>query len=489
MFDFKTKKQDPASQNNSSPTGINGYVSPYSNPANTYTPASANPLPISAPTNELQNQYLTTQASADNLLNDPSTLNQVYANDPQPQISQIPTTPAALEAQIPEPMPTVSEIAGPEITPIEMQNPSSQEPLLQVSQQFDLSNIATLLDLVIQKGASDLHLTVGYPVSLRIDSKLERFGEILTEEQVKTLIYQTLTDSQRELLEVNKEVDLSYAHEGKARFRVNAYNERGNFAAAYRLIPTKIRSLEELGLPPVLYDFTKIPQGLFLVTGPTGSGKSTTLAAMIQEINNNYPKHIITIEDPIEYVHAQSRALIDQRELGSDTHDWNIALRSILRQDPDVVLIGEMRDFETIQAAITIAETGHLVYATLHTNSAAQSVDRIIDVFPPHQQEQIRTQLSGSLKGILSQRLIPKLGGGREAAIELMIVNSAIQNLIREGKTYQIDNIISTSFDIGMTTLERSLVKMIRQGKISVERAQEYAIRPEEVLKLMKTGV
>ncbi len=349
-------------------------------------------------------------------------------------------------------------------------------------------SIKELLDIVIQKNASDLHLTVGYPASIRIDSKLERIGDPLTPDQVKKLIHQTLSPNQKELLEVNKEVDLSYDHDKKARFRVNAYNERGNLAAAYRLIPTRIKTLEELRLPPALYDFTKIPQGLFLVTGPTGHGKSTTLAAMLQEINEHYAEHIITIEDPIEYVYPQGRALVDQRELGEDTHDWSIALKSILRQDPDVVLIGEMRDFETIQSAITISETGHLVFATLHTNSAAQSIDRIIDVFPPHQQEQIRTQLAGSLKGILSQRLIPKLGGGREAAIELMIVTPAIQNLIREGKTYQIDNVISTSYDMGMVTLERSLVKMVREGKITVEMAQEYAIRPEEILKLMKSG-
>lgn len=350
-------------------------------------------------------------------------------------------------------------------------------------------NIKKFLDTVIEKKGSDLHLTVGYPPMLRIDSRLEALGKALTPEEMQKLINQTLTINQKELLEVNKEVDLSYSHGNKARFRVNAYNERGSLAAAFRLIPNEIRSVNDLNLPSTLLDFTRLSQGLFLVTGPTGSGKSTTLASMLQEINLTYPKHILTIEDPIEYVYPKARALIDQRELGTDTHDWNIALRSALRQDPDVVLIGEMRDFETIQAAITIAETGHLVFATLHTNSAAQSIDRIIDVFPPHQQGQIRTQLAGTLKGILSQRLIPKIGGGREAAIELMIVTPAIQNLIREGKTYQIDNIISTSFDIGMVQLERSLVKMIREGKIGVETAQEYAIRPEEIIKLMKSGI
>lgn len=424
----------------------------------------------------------------------------VMTQNPISNVPSVDTSTPVLDIPIPEQdLNTVSQLTN--ISDTQLESGSSE-----LNPEVDLANVITsgdeiglpsngeihikdLLDIVIEKNASDLHLTVGYPASIRIDSKLQRIGNDLTFEQVKGLLYETLSGNQKELLEVNKEVDLSYQHENKARFRVNAYNERGNLAAAYRLIPTKIRTIEELNLPSVLYDFTRIPQGLFLVTGPTGHGKSTTLAAMLQEVNLNYPKHIVTIEDPIEYVYQKAKALVDQRELGQDTHDWGIALRSILRQDPDVVLIGEMRDFETIQAAITIAETGHLVFATLHTNSAAQSIDRIIDVFPPHQQEQIRTQLAGSLKGILSQRLIPTIGGGRRAAVELMIVNPAIQNLIREGKTYQIDNIISTSYDIGMLSLERSLVKMIREGKITVETAQEYAIRPDEVLKLMKTGI
>lgn len=362
-----------------------------------------------------------------------------------------------------------------------------KETTPQVSTQKNLS-INDYLSIVADKDGSDLHLTVGYPGIIRIDGELQNLTkEVLTDEQVESLVFQTLSTSQKELLEINREIDLSYSHP-KARFRVNAYYERGHLAAAYRLIPTRIRTIEELNLPNVIYDFTELSQGLFLLTGPTGSGKSTTLAAMIKQINDTAPVHIITIEDPIEYIYPKGKALIDQRELGQDTHDWNIALRSILRQDPDVVLIGEMRDYETIQSALTIAETGHLVFATLHTNSAAESIDRIIDAFPPHQQSQIRVQLASSLKGVMSQRLVPKIGGGRECATELLIVNPAVQNLIREAKTYQIDNVISTSFDIGMGTLERSLVKMIRDGKITVETAQEYAIRPKEVLKLMKGG-
>lgn len=358
------------------------------------------------------------------------------------------------------------------------------EPVAKVNNAQD---IREYLDLMVEKEASDLHFSVGYAPKMRIDSKLVDIGDPLSDEQVNSLINQTLDTNQKELLDVNRELDFSYNYE-KARFRVNAYHEKGQLAGAFRLIPNKIRGIEELNLPQALYDFTALSQGLFLVTGPTGSGKSTTIAAMIQEINDHQPVHIITIEDPIEYVYPKSRALIDQREMGADTHDWNIALKSILRQDPDVVVIGEMRDFETIQLALTIAETGHLVFATLHTNSSPETIDRIIDVFPPHQQTQVRTQLASSLKGVLSQRLIPKIGGGREAVTELLIVNSAVQNLIREAKVYQIDNVLSTSFDLGMFTLEKSLVKKVREGKISVETAQEYAIRPKEILKLMKSS-
>lgn len=347
--------------------------------------------------------------------------------------------------------------------------------------------IDDLLELTIQNDASDLHITVGYPIFLRMDGQLKKLGsELVTPERAKELIYQVLDDKKREVLEVNKEIDLSYSYKDKARFRINAYNERGNLAAAFRLIPSKIRSVEELFLPRILNEFAQLPQGLILVVGPTGHGKSTTLAAMISEINMRDARHIVTIEDPIEYIYPKARSLVDQRELHQDTHSWEIALRNILRQDPDVILVGEMRDFETIAATITAAETGHLVFATLHTNSAAQSIDRIIDVFPEHQQSQIRMQLANVIEATVSQRLIPVIGGGRRVACEVMIGTSAVRNAIREQKTYQIDNIIQTSADVGMITLERSLVELVRDGKITLEEAQNNTTRPEEVLRLVR---
>lgn len=360
---------------------------------------------------------------------------------------------------------------------------------LQHDKKTKFTNISELLDLIIQKQATDLHITAYYPPYIRIDDKLVPVGDPITPEESKNLITQVLTGNQLELLEVNKEIDLSFQHSSKDRFRINAFYQRGSVSAAFRLIPNKIKSISELNLPNTLLDIAKLSQGFFLVTGPTGSGKSTTLAAIIQFINENYPKHIITIEDPIEYIYPLGKALIDQRELGTDTHDWNIAMKSALRQDPDVILIGELRDFETIQLAITLAETGHLVFATLHTNSASQSIDRIIDVFPPHQQQQIRIQISSTLKGVLSQRLVPLIQGGRTAVVELLLVTNAVQNLIREGKTYQIDNIIATSTDLGMISMEKSIVKLVRQGKITVETALVYSARPDEVQKLLKSSV
>lgn len=346
-----------------------------------------------------------------------------------------------------------------------------------------------LFSEAINRNASDLHLSVGYPPILRIDGELVNLDEkLLGPEDVERLIFSVLSDERKELLEVNREIDFAYTYEGvmNARFRVNAYYTMKNLSAAFRLIPSRVKTIEELKLPQIYNQFAKLRQGLILVTGPTGHGKSTTIASILEAINRTRFCHIITIEDPIEYVFEGKKALIDQREMNDDTHSWNIALRSALRQDPDVILVGEMRDFETIAAAITLAETGHLVFATLHTNSASQTLDRIIDVFPENQQQQVRTQVAHTLEAVIAQRLIPLDKGGRRAVSEIMLNNSAVSNLIREGKMYQVDNVIRTSADVGMKYLERSLVDLVREGVISVQKAQEYAVHPEEVLRLLK---
>ena len=349
-----------------------------------------------------------------------------------------------------------------------------------------------LLAEVIKRGASDLHISPGYPPTIRIDGELIDIGEkILTPKDSEELILSIIPDDKKELLDVNREIDFAYSFEGgenmSGRFRVNAFYAMKHISAAFRLIPTRVKTIEELQLPQVYHQITKLKQGLVLVTGPTGHGKSTTLAAMLEDINRNRNDHIITIEDPIEYIFEGKKALIDQREMNDDTNSWAIALRSAMRQDPDVILVGEMRDYETIAAAITLAETGHLVFATLHTNNAAQTIDRVIDVFPENQQPQVRSQLSNILRVVIAQRLIPLDKGGRRAVSEIMFNTPAIANLIREGKTHQIDNVIRTGADVGMTYLERALVSLVREGAISTQKAQEYAVHPEEVLRLLKS--
>ncbi|NTV31176.1 type IV pilus twitching motility protein PilT [candidate division WWE3 bacterium] len=347
--------------------------------------------------------------------------------------------------------------------------------------------IQELLEEVVKKNASDLHLMVGAMPTIRIDGTLVPVQGYtpLNEESITQLIHSILTEDQKHALEANKELDFSFALGEVARFRVNVYHQKGYMSAALRYIPVQIRTLEELNLPPLLRNFTRLPQGFVLVTGPTGDGKSTTLAAMINEINENRSAHIITIEDPIEYVFPHRRSLVSQRELHLDTHSWDIALRSALREDPDVVLIGEMRDYETIAAALTIAETGHLVFSTLHTNSAAATINRIIDVFPEHQQAQVRAQLAMTLEGVISQRLIPAIEGGRYPATEVMLMNPAIRSLIREGKTHQIDNQILTSQEMGMMSLEQSLFVLVKTGKITREQALSHTLRPDELSRLL----
>lgn len=350
------------------------------------------------------------------------------------------------------------------------------------------ATIEALLDECIQHNASDLHLQVGLAPVLRIDGTLRSLTNypVLTPEKVEELVFATLDDEQKKILTKDKEFDYSFAFGDLGRFRVNAFHEKGNLAASFRLIPNQIPQLSELGLPGVVETFAERPHGLVLVTGPTGSGKSTTLAALIDKINTEKSVHIITIEDPIEFTHRSKHSVVAQREVHYDTFSFAAALRSILREDPDVVLIGEMRDLETIQAAITVAETGHLVFATLHTNSAAQSIDRIIDVFPAHQQPQIRSQLANVLNGIVSQRLVPAVNGGRIAVTEILVANSAVRAIIREGKTHQLDMAIQTSADQGMQTMDRELARLVKAGVINYDVAREYTVDPNEYERLAR---
>lgn len=335
--------------------------------------------------------------------------------------------------------------------------------------------------------ASDLHLVAGFPPMLRVNGELIALGSasILTPSDTEQLAFSTFSQEQKDLFLTNREIDYSVNGQN-GRFRANVYYQKGSVAGTFRLISQRIRTLDELGVPNIAKEFVKLRQGFVLVTGPTGHGKSTTLAAMVNSINMTRSQHIITVEDPIEYVYPKGLSIISQREMHEDTHSWNVALRSVLREDPDVVLIGEMRDFETIQSALTIAETGHLVFATLHTNSAAQSIDRIVDVFPENQQEQIRLQLSMGLEGIISQRLVPAAGGGRVAVGEVLVATPAVRTTIREGKTHLLDNIIQTSAEYGMMTLETALAQKVHEGKITVEVASAYSIRPEELGRLLR---
>ena len=352
-----------------------------------------------------------------------------------------------------------------------------------------LMDIKQLLQQTIDSGASDLHLMVGVPPTLRIDgvlAPLNNFG-VLTPEMLSELVKQSVNSEQLSRISVDKEIDFSLPFSDKARFRVNVYTQKGSIAASFRRIPLEIPSIDALGLPKIIHSFTGLRQGLVLITGPTGHGKSTTLASILNEINANRLSHIVTIEDPIEFVFRPQKSIVSQREMHSDTHSWSVALRSVLREDPDVVLVGEMRDYETIAAALTVAETGHLVFATLHTNSAAQTVDRIVDVFPEEQQKQIRLQLSNVIEAVFSQRLISAVPKGRVVAYELMLATNAIKTAVREGKTHIIDSILETSQEAGMITLERTLAGLVKEGKITMDTAQGWSLRPDLLSRLVRS--
>ncbi|MDI6591441.1 MAG: type IV pilus twitching motility protein PilT [Patescibacteria group bacterium] len=350
------------------------------------------------------------------------------------------------------------------------------------------TQLKELLEITIKEKASDLHISVGHPPTLRITDRLTPLVRMkkLSNKDSQELAFQLMDDPQKEKFLREKEIDFSYNFDNKARFRVNIFFQRGNVSAALRLIPAKIPTIEELNLPPILHEWTRPSQGFILVTGPSSHGKSTTLAALLDEINHTRAEHIITIEDPIEYVFEADRCIIEQREVYHDTLSFARALRSTFRQDPDIIMVGEMRDPETMATAITAAETGHLVFATLHTNSAAQTIHRIVDSFSPAQQDQIRAQLSGSLLGVISQRLIPRIKGGLIPACEIMISTPAVANLIRENKIHELPLVIETSAKLGMISLNRSLANLVRAREISLENALNYSLDPAELRKLIR---
>jgi twitching motility protein PilT len=350
-------------------------------------------------------------------------------------------------------------------------------------------DFADVLLQVLERNASDLHLTAGSPPMIRQHGKLHALDfPVLTPQVTREVIYSILTNDQRQRLETDWQIDFAYSIPGKARYRVNAYFQRASLSAAFRLIPSEMPKLRDLHLPPVLQEFAKKPRGFVLVTGPTGSGKSTTLAAMLDMINDERQEHILTIEDPIEFLHKHKKCIVNQRELGADAQTFALGLKAALRQDPDVILVGEMRDLETISTALTAAETGHLVFATLHTQDTAQTVDRIVDVFPPDQQQQVRVQLSVSLQGIVTQQLLPKADGqGRTVATEVLVPTPAVRNLIREGKTHQIYSALQTGAQFGMQTMDTSLAQLVREQKITRELAEARSSTPEELRRLMGT--
>jgi len=359
-----------------------------------------------------------------------------------------------------------------------------------MSEQVPDPTLVSLCTATVQSGASDLHLTVGRPATVRRDGQLVGFENvsILTTEEIERMVFSILNEDQKTELEEQSQVDFSFGVAGVGRFRANAYQQRGSLALALRVVPFRVRSLEELGAPAACNTLLNRPYGIVLVVGPTGSGKSTTLAGMIDRINETKPVHILTIEDPVEYLHNHKMAMVNQREVGTDVNSFNQGLKSALREDPDVVLLGEMRDLESMEISLSLAETGHLVFATLHTNDAAQALDRIIDVFPAERRDQIQIMLAGALQGVISQRLLPAIGGGRVAAYEVMVANEAIRNLIREGKSRQMRNMIATGGAEGMQTIEMDLARLVASGLLDLDVAMESSAYPKEVQAQLMTA-
>jgi twitching motility protein PilT len=352
-----------------------------------------------------------------------------------------------------------------------------------------LFSIDALLERMVARNASDLHVTVGTPPAMRVNGALERYPDIpeLTPEDTHQMLYRILSTEQQKLLEINRQIDLAHSIPGLARFRVNVFFQRGTLGAAFRLIPADIKTLEELGIPSALHSLTEKPRGLVLITGPTGSGKSTTLAALIDEINRKRSEHILTIEDPVEFVHRHKRCIVNQREIGPDAASFAEALRAALREDPDVILLGEMRDLETISTAITAAETGHLVFGTLHTQSAPSTVDRIIDAFPAVQQEQVRVQLAATLQGVCTQALLPTPdGNGRVPALEILFPDDAVRNLIRQGKVEQVYSVMQTGTSKGMQTMEQALADLVLRGIVKLDDALSRSSRPDQLFSLLE---
>jgi twitching motility protein PilT len=413
-----------------------------------------------------------------------------YTAAPAQPPAAAPVAPApAAPAPIAE-MPTIPE--QPAAQPAQSSAPASPEAsharaAIEESSEFEAGLLTDLLVEVLEKGASDLHVTAGARPTIRLNGALVQLEErpIMTPPTIQRMLYAVLTQKQREKFEENLELDFAYAVPGKARFRVNVYRQRDALGAAFRLIPYEIKALEDLGIPPSISNFAMLPRGFVLVTGPTGSGKSTTLASLIDLANRNRRDHIMTVEDPIEFLHRHKSCLVNQREVGEDTWSFQNALKHVLRQDPDIILVGEMRDLETISVALTAAETGHLVFATLHTQDAAQTIDRVIDVFPPHQQQQVRVQLAGALQGVVCQTLAKSAdGNSRVVATEVLTATPAIRNLIREGKTHQIYSALQAGARHGMHTMDQHLAELVKTGKITYDVGLEKCHHVEDFNRL-----